>query len=222
MQVSQSIRHIQRHLQQLHQAHFRHHFLAVAQALYVLLIDCLSQQGKAYFACHDNHGRSHLRIWHASGGHGPLLVAVQVVEQGACIGKLFHNADVGRRQAGAQEADDPLMLQPTQDLNLQVHALLLKQHAGKQIPTQSRAMRAEIDVFGLTGRSQCLIRAFLPAAAHGLTSCRKLSSSPAWSPCEASLTFTATAMPFHVAAITQALVWLQLAKMMRLQGHACA
>jgi len=34
----------------------------------------------------------------------------------------------------------------------------------------------------------------------GLTSCLKLSSSLACSPCEASMTFTATALPFHVAA----------------------
>jgi hypothetical protein len=62
----------------------------------------------------------------------------------------------------------------------------------------------------LTGRRQSMTSTALPAAPHGLTSCRKLSSSPAWSPCDASMTFTATALPFHVAAITQASVWLHV------------
>ncbi len=44
---------------------------------------------------------------------------MQVVEQGACIGKLLHDADVRWRQAGAKQADDPLMLQPAQHLDLQ-------------------------------------------------------------------------------------------------------
>ena len=44
---------------------------------------------------------------------------MQVVEQRARIGQLLHDADVRRRQAGAQQADDPVMLQPAQHLDLQ-------------------------------------------------------------------------------------------------------
>ncbi len=69
VQVSQSIRYIKRHLQQLHIAQFRHQSVTDVKA------QCVSVS-----ECHDKVGGSYLRIRHAFGGNETLLVAMQVVE----------------------------------------------------------------------------------------------------------------------------------------------